>query len=259
MKIILSPSKTQTIRGPENMKNPLWQEVLSRLSLDQEKVGLLEEQDMITHMLVDKLQHTEASVIKKKMKLKESLFEKVLDDYRNFYNQPVKSGPAVLCYTGTVFKELHVEDYDEASIEYVHEHLMVLSALYGPLPAVRSIQSYRLDMTMALFDTSLYQTWKPIYEKWFKDEDIIVDLASKEFSKQIDREMITVEFLVWQKEAYKPVAFHSKQARGLMANFMIENRISNPEEMKTFNCLGYTFDKELSSEQHYVFKKKNEK
>lgn len=211
MKIILSPSKTQTIRRPEDIESSVWKKIIEDLDFDKKSEGLLTDQKAITHDLVKVIQKTGPDLIAKKMKLKGKLLDKVLEDYQNFYQEPVKAGPAALSYTGTVFKELHVEDFNEASIKYIHDHVMVLSALYGPIPATHFVQSYRLDMTMALFETSLYQRWKPIYEKWFEDEELIVDLASKEFSKQINREMITVEFLVWQKGQYKSVPFHSKQ------------------------------------------------
>ncbi len=258
MKIILSPSKTQTIRRPEDIRSSVWENAVKELNLDKKSESFLSEQKTITDDLVKQIQKTAPDIIAEKMKLKGNLLDKVLEDYQNFYQEPVQAGPAALSYTGTVFKELHVENYSEASIEYIHDHVMVLSALYGPIPATQWVQSYRLDMTMALFETSLYQRWKPTYEKWFAGEDLVVDLASKEFSKQINREMITLEFLVWQKGQYKSVPFHSKQGRGLMADFMIRNRISDPEEMKTFNSLGYAFDEEKSTGKHLVFKKEKE-
>lgn len=256
MKIILSPSKTQDIRTGADFDNKDLQNFIAREELFPKSVEeQMAKQKKITRLLVADIKALDEEVIAKKMKLKGDLLDKVMKDYKNFNSKKSPTGLAALSYTGTVFKELHPEDYDENSIAYMHNHLYVLSALYGPTPAFFEVKSYRLDMNMSLFEQSLYQIWKPTYAMVFSGDELIVDLASKEFSKQVSGNMITVEFLVWQNERYKSVPFHSKQGRGLLADYMIKNCVEDAEGMKGFDALGYTYDQALSTKNHLVFKK----
>ncbi len=143
--------------------------------------------------------------------------------------------------------------YHEEQFEYMAEHLMVLSALYGPVPSFFDINPYRLDMKVSLLNVSLYSFWKDDCEAWFADENLIIDLASKEFSKMVKGNKLQVEFLQTVSGKKKAIAYHSKQARGWMLNYLIENCIDEPEKMKNFDVGGYKFDAELSSESKYVF------
>jgi len=259
MKIILSPSKTQDLRDVTDLEN-IDKEWLEALTIQYGEDRLLKKQKTITRKLVKELKAHHKSVIASKMKLRGKLLDQVMAYYKNFNKRISDQGHCAYSYTGTVFKELDFQAYSREAFEYMNEHLVVMSALYGPIPAFYKIRNYRLDMTMALFEESLYRTWKPIYAERFNKEDLIIDLGSKEFSKQIKAQdiegrLISFEFLQPVKGAYKAIAYHSKQARGLMANFMIKNQVTNLEDLKIFNALDYKFAEDLSTKDHYVYKK----
>lgn len=262
MKIILSPSKTQKIRNLqdiEGLRTEELQDFMIELTPLEEDIKYLKKQKKLTKELMLQLKAIEKELIAKKMKLKGDLLENTMADLKELNRRNIRTGAAGLSYTGTVFKELEVESYDDKAFSYMNEHLMILSALYGPIPAFAPVQAYRLDMTMSLFEINLYSYWKEIYCKRFKKEDLIIDLASLEFSKQVKEEKLTFEFLQPVKDGYKAIAYHSKQSRGLMANYLIKNQITELEDIKKFNALGYVFDEELSKPMHYVFKKINKK
>lgn len=246
MKIIVAPSKTQTMRRLEEFCD-------CDLQVAEQDLDLMKKQTRKTNKLVKILKNHSSETIAKKMKLKGKLLEDVLYNFKNF--KKTEDGHGILSYTGTVFKELKVEEYKREEFDYMNQHVIILSALYGPLPAFYLIKPYRLDMTMTLFEQNLYKEWKTDCERWFKKEDLIIDLSSKEFSKLVDGNKLTFEFLQNVKGDYKTVAYHSKQARGFMLNYLISHQVEVQEDIKSFNIEGYAFDKDLSSEMHYVFKR----
>lgn len=246
MKIIVAPSKTQKIRRLDEFCD-------CDLQVPDQHLDLMKKQTRKTNKLVKTLNSHTSETIAKKMKLKGQLLDDVLYNFKNF--KKTEDGHGILSYTGTVFKELKVEEYTSEEFDYVNQHVIILSALYGPLPAFYLIKPYRLDMTMTLFEQNLYKEWKADCNRWFKNEDLIIDLSSKEFSKLVDGHKLTFEFLQNVKGAYKTVAYHSKQARGFMLNYLITNHVEDKATIKAFNIEGYVFDDDLSSEMHYVFKR----
>ena len=128
------------------------------------------------------------------------------------------------------------------------------------------VTSYRLEM-QAKADVSgfknLYEFWRDKLYLASKDEDgIIINLASKEYSKCIEKFLvpsdtyITCTFCEMDKGKLVQKGTYAKMARGEMVRFMAEKQIKNPEEIKNFNRLGYEFREDLSSKTEYVFERK---
>lgn len=244
MKIIVAPSKTQKMRRLEEFCD-------CNLQVSNEHLEFMKKQTKKTSKLVRTINSHSRETIGKKMKLKGKLLDEVIYNFENFKKND--NGHGILSYTGTVFKEMKIEEYSKEQFSYINKHVMILSALYGPLPAFYLIKSYRLDMTMTLFEQNLYKEWQSDCKHWFKDEDIIIDLSSKEFSRLVEYNKLTFEFLQNIDGNCKTIAYYSKQGRGFMLNYLIVNKITGIEEIKNFNIENYCFDQKRSRQFNYVF------
>ena len=139
----------------------------------------------------------------------------------------------------------------------------MLSGLYGVIRPLDLIQPYRLEMGTKLSNAKggdLYDYWgSDISSVLNEDEpDLIVNLASNEYSKAIDKKTLNADILdiVFKEKKgdnYKVIGIYAKRARGLMVNYIIRNRLDKPEELKDFTDEGYRFDKSLSSDSSWVF------
>lgn len=183
------------------------------------------------------------------------------------------SQPSVFAFNGDVYQGLQAQTFDEGKLEFAQKHLRILSGLYGLLRPLDLIQPYRLEMgTKLAFDDfkTLYQYWdNTILNLLLEDlkeqgDDIIVNLASNEYFKSIDKKnvparVIDVEFKDLKNDKYKIVSFYAKKARGLMSRFIIENAITNPDDLRGFDYKGYYFDESESSENKLAFKRDGKK
>lgn len=180
--------------------------------------------------------------------------------------------PSALAFNGDVYQGLKAQTFDEQKMEFAQNHFRILSGLYGLLRPLDLIQAYRLEMgTKLVFDDykTLYEYWdRKILDLLLGDlkaqgDDIIVNLASNEYFKSIDKKdiparVVNVEFKDFKSGKYKIVSFYAKKARGLMSRFIIENQLSKPEDLQGFDYEGYYFDPEASSENLYAFKREKE-
>lgn len=158
-----------------------------------------------------------------------------------------------------------VFEYDH--FDYVQEHLRILSAFYGVLKPMDGVTPYRLEMqSKAKIKgcADLYDFWKDSLYKEVRDESgIIINLASKEYSKCIEKYLekddiyITVNFCEKSGERLVTKGTYAKMARGEMVRFMAENSIYDPEEIKKFDRLNYVFRQDLSNDREYVFEKRH--
>ena len=174
--------------------------------------------------------------------------------------------PAILAYEGIAYQYMAPTVFEEQQLDYVQKHLRILSAFYGVLKPMDGVTPYRLEM-QAKADVSstknLYEFWGERLYLACKDEDgIIINLASKEYSKCIEKFLvpsdtyITCTFCEKDKGKLVQKGTYAKMARGDMVRFMAEKQIQNPEEIKKFNRLGYVFREDLSSKTEYVFERK---
>ena len=173
--------------------------------------------------------------------------------------------PALISYEGIQYQYMAPAVFSDLEWEYVQEHLRILSGFYGVLKPLDGVTPYRLEMqAKAKVDgtASLYEYWgKKLYQEVLDNSRIIINLASKEYSKCIENylcpedRMITCIFREWKDGKVIQKGTQAKMARGEMVRFMAEHAVEEPEEMKKFHRQGYSYRQELSSEKEMVFLK----
>lgn len=181
-------------------------------------------------------------------------------------NTNQNSKQAIFAFIGDVYVGLDIKSMSSSQITVLQEKLRILSGLYGILKPLDAIQPYRLEMGTQLKVRSykdLYQFWKSEVtneiNKELSENDYLINLASNEYFKVIDKKsikvknIITPEFKDYKNGQLKMIAFFAKKARGLMVRYIIENNIETIEELKGFNYEGYAFDNSLSTSQKLVF------
>ena len=173
--------------------------------------------------------------------------------------------PAVLAYDGIAFQYMAPAVFEYGQFDYIQEHLRILSAFYGVLRPMDGVTPYRLEMQAKAVIGSyknLYDFWgQRIYDAVRDESGVIINLASKEYSKcvekylQPDDQYITCSFV--EKAGGKLVTkgTYAKMARGEMVRYMAEQKVEIPEELKGFNHLGYVFREDLSSDIEYIFER----
>ncbi|MDD6307463.1 MAG: peroxide stress protein YaaA [Clostridiales bacterium] len=176
--------------------------------------------------------------------------------------------PAILAYEGIAFQYMAPSVFEDKQFEYLQNHLRILSAFYGVLKPMDGVTPYRLEMQAKaeIEDArNLYDYWgDSLYHAVIDDSRIIVNLASKEYSKCIEKYLlpkdryITITFCELSGDKLVTKGTYAKMARGEMVRFMAEEEIENPTDIKKFNRLGYGFRADLSSDAEYVFERKIE-
>ena len=174
--------------------------------------------------------------------------------------------PAILSYEGIAYQYMAPSVFENGQFAYVQEHLRILSAFYGVVRPMDGVTPYRLEMqakAKIAGTKDLYDYWGDrLYRAILDDSRIIINLASKEYSRCIEKYLqpkdvyITCVFGEFSGEKIVQKGVYAKMARGEMVRFMAENRIGSPEEMKGFDRLGYAFQADLSDERTYIFIKK---
>ena len=174
--------------------------------------------------------------------------------------------PAILAYEGIAFQYMAPSVFEDSQFEYVQNHLRILSAFYGVLKPLDGVTPYRLEMQakVGIGDAkNLYDYWGDmLYYSVIDNSRIIINLASKEYSKSIEKYLtlqdkyITISFCELSGDKLVTKGTYAKMARGEMVRFMAENSIESPEDIKRFDRLGYAFRPDLSSDTEYVFERK---
>ena len=242
MKIIISPSKTKKINKlPVELKN---------ISIEENDFYPEILYPRITNEIIERIKMFSVEEIEKKFKLKKDKAEKLLEFYQNYENE--KSGNAL------AYKSIGIDTFDIEDFEYLESHLVILSALYGILTPYTNIKEYRLDMTNSIFENkSLYEVWKSSVNEYFEKEDVILNLASKEYSKLIKSDNL-IDFEFWNDTngKLKQISTNSKKMRGFTLNYIIKNRITNINNLKDITLNEYIFNKDMSSKKKFVYVKK---
>jgi cytoplasmic iron level regulating protein YaaA (DUF328/UPF0246 family) len=173
---------------------------------------------------------------------------------------------AVLAFRGDVYTGLDADTMTEADFEFAQQHLRILSGLYGVLRPLDLMQAYRLEMGTKFSNSrgkDLYAFWgsqlrESIEAEPALEDGVLINLASNEYfkatqAKKLSARVITPQFKDWKNGQYKMISFYAKKARGLMARFIIDNRIDTVEELKNFDREGYQYSAELSDGDNWVF------
>lgn len=182
---------------------------------------------------------------------------------------PDNARQAILAFKGDVYTGLQAETFSEADFDFAQKHLRMLSGLYGVLRPLDLMQPYRLEMGIRLENPrgkDLYQFWGNEITETLnaalrdQGDDVVVNLASDEYfrsvkPKALQGQIIRPVFLDEKNGKFKVISFYAKKARGLMSRYIIENRLSKPEQLTGFDSEGYFFDAESSSAEELVFKR----
>jgi len=221
--------------------------------------------------LVDVLQEKSEKDVQNLMSISEKLASLNVERYHNFTKKkdPKHAKQALFAFQGDVYQGLDAGTLNEKGVEFAQEHIRILSGLYGVLKPLDLIQPYRLEMGTQLRvngDKNLYSFWSDkIAKQLNKDikaqgDKILLNLASQEYFKSVNLDnlkakVIDVEFKDHKNGQYKIISFYAKKARGLMSRFMIDNEITNVEDLKGFDYEGYWYDDKDSTETKLAFKR----
>ena len=181
-----------------------------------------------------------------------------------------ESKPAIYAFNGDVYMGFAAKTLDKDDIAFAQKHVAILSGLYGLLRPLDAIQPYRLEMGSRV-DT---ERGKDLYAFWREDltahlntvtaklkNPTIINLASGEYWGAVDGKALQAPVV---QAAFKEikggkatiVSFLAKKARGLMARYIVQNRLTTPEDIKSFDVDGYAFDPKASNKTQWVFSRK---
>jgi len=176
---------------------------------------------------------------------------------------------AVLAFNGDVYEGLDARTLDASALDWLQQHVCILSGLYGVLRPLDYMQPYRLEMGTALPNArgkNLYQFWGSQIAEHLNLRlqsqlaPVLVNLASQEYFKAVDLKTLKARVIdcVFEDEKagqYKIISFHAKRARGLMARFAATQKIGLPDQLKQFAAEGYAYAASVSTPQRLVFRR----
>ncbi|WGY46119.1 peroxide stress protein YaaA [Vibrio sp. ABG19] len=179
---------------------------------------------------------------------------------------------AVFAFKGDVYTGLDAQTLSDDDLSYAQSHLRMLSGLYGLLKPLDLMQPYRLEMGTKLANergSNLYQFWGNIITDKLNEalsaqgDNVLINLASNEYFKAVkpkalDAQIITPVFKDCKNGQYKVISFYAKKARGMMARYIIENRIESVKQLEAFDTAGYYFAADESTPTELVFKREEQ-
>ena len=214
--------------------------------------------------LISNLKTKEPKDIASLMGLSDKLATLNFDRYQSW--SPAKkvsadSKPSMLVFKGDVYQGLQAEDLNNSQMKFAQKHIRILSGLYGILRPLDLMKPYRLEMGTKL-ETSegknLYEFWGDKVQKNVLNElkvqrsDLLINLASKEYFTVLgklpeDINVVTPTFKDYKNGNYKIISFYAKKARGLMAKWIIQNKVTDFEDLSGFDVDGYKYSKAEST------------
>lgn len=207
-----------------------------------------------------------ANKLQSLMGISDKLARLNVDRFRGFDEAP--SRPAIHAFTGDVYMGFEVKSLDEAALLFAQDHLRILSGIYGLLRPLDEIRPYRLEMGTRWAPgraKTLYAWWgNRIAERLDRELEesgsrTIVNLASKEYWHAVDGRLpadvrlIEIDFREQGPNGLRFNSFAAKRARGMMARYICEHRLSDPEALKTFDSDGYAYDPDNSDAHRWRF------
>ncbi len=245
MKIIFSPTKTQ------NHKRK------------REKQGKKILKEDMTKELFDYLKSLSKKELKNELDIQGNLLDRTYELYQN-HSYDDETIPAIECYNGSSYKQIDLENYDKEQISYMRENFVIISPMYGPLSSDMEIWPYRLEMRLKPNGIDLYDYWQEVIEEYFKDVDLIINLASNEYSKVVtdnyEGEIIDFYFKEEKEDgSLKSMGYYVKHNRGKLLNELIKNQVESLDEIKKIEFDGYKFNKENSDDHNVYFIKPYQK
>ena len=250
MLVVVSPAKSLDM-SPVDLKatQPAFQEDAVRLSKTARNLTLKE--------------------LKGLMDISDDLARLNRDRFKAFAAEPAADSvkPAALAFNGDTYQGLEAKTLSEDDLVWAQDHLRILSGLYGLLRPLDAIQPYRLEMGSRMKTRrgkSLYDYWGDTIAKALNAQakavgtDTLINCASQEYFGAADRKAlklraITPQFMEIKDDKPRIVSFFAKRARGAMARFIIENRVTEAEGIKDFTSGGYAYEPDLSEGDKWVF------
>jgi len=250
MKIITSPAKLMNIENKTDM-------------FKSTTPKFIDEAAFIQSYLKEK----SPKYLSDLMEISQKLADENWERNQNWKAKPSakESAPAMFAFTGEVYRGLDAKTLDKKAVDYLQKNYRMLSGLYGLLKPSDKIMLYRLEMGRS-FE---FEHYKNLYEFWrekvthqlnseLKSKDLILNLASSEYSKVLDKKklnapVIDFDFYEMKDGKLKTIVVYTKHARGLVVRFCAENQAKTLNDVKAFNLEGYRIHEELSSKTKLVF------
>lgn len=203
------------------------------------------------------------------MDLSDDLARLNRDRFRAYEEEPSQDAtrPAVFAFAGDTYQGLDAASLNAEDLQWAQDHLRILSGLYGLLRPMDAIQPYRLEMGSRLKTRrgkNLYDYWRDQLSKALNaqaeqvNSDTLINCASQEYfgavaPKALKLNVITPQFMEDKGQGPKMVSFFAKKARGAMARFVVERRLTDPSSILDFDSGGYAYQPTLSSPEKPVF------
>ena len=221
--------------------------------------------------LIDILKQQSPQQIAGLMRLSDSLSGLNVARYQAWRRRPAADHvkAAVLAFNGDVYDGLQAGALDAGALQWLQDHVCILSGLYGVLRPLDAIQAYRLEMGTTLANAhgkNLYAFWGSRIAQYLNKrlvseaQPVLVNLASQEYFKAVDRRVLKARVVECVFEdckdgQYKIISFYAKRARGLMARFAAQHQLTRPEQLQAFDSDGYAFAAAASDTDRLVFRR----
>lgn len=234
MKIIFSPTKEMNTEKPEHLQ---WE-----LNQNSKKIKKVYEQ------LSDK-------ELCKNLKINDNILEQVKSYINGFSKNTTYK--ALYLYNGLSFRTLSPETLTQKAVKYLNKNMLILSAFYGPISPLANIKPYRLDFLskIKIENKTLKSFWKNGFDQYVIENDIILNLASNEFSEIFNKKKyrwIDFEFLESKDDQLKKHSTISKKGRALLLRYLADNEIYDLEKLKNFNYENYKLSNS-STDTKFIF------
>ena len=220
--------------------------------------------------LIKTLKEKEPKDIASLMGLSDKLASLNFDRYQSWKASKVVSNntkPSMLVFKGDVYQGLDAENFNSNQLRFAQKHLRILSGLYGILRPMDVIKPYRLEMGTKLQTPkgkNLYEFWGSSIQDNVLDDlssqksDLLINLASKEYFSVLGKmpdyvNVISPVFKDYKNGKHKIISFYAKRARGLMAKWIIQQKIKDFEKLSDFNLDGYYYSEKESTLTEPVF------
>jgi cytoplasmic iron level regulating protein YaaA (DUF328/UPF0246 family) len=201
------------------------------------------------------------------MDLSDNLAETNYQRFQSFekdFSLDANSKQALYLFKGDVYDKMDVDNYNDEDLDFAQGHVRILSGLYGYVRPLDLIQPYRLEMGKKVANAKgkdLYAFWKDKTAAKINEENpngTIINLASNEYFKSVDKKVLSANLInVNMKQnkngQIKTIGLMAKRARGLMADYIIKNKITDVEKLKDFTSEGYVFRADLSDDKNLTF------
>ena len=224
-----------------------------------------------SQLLIDQIKRLSVDDIAQLMTLSAKLARLNVQRYQDFQLpfSEHNAKQAVFAFNGDVYEGLSATTLPVESVQWLQQHLRILSGLYGLLRPLDLMQPYRLEMGTAFANTqgkNLYAFWSERLTRAvneilsLQEVPVIVNLASEEYfsaiqAKQLDGKLITPVFQDEKAGKYKIISFYAKKARGMMVRYASEHQLTDVQQLKQFDVAGYAYCAEVSTQNKWVFRR----